>query len=427
MTAEGDRRLRALTKALSGGLSERTRDKVKFAQDDFDFFFQWFAGLQTHGGVESGEIFYAASEITDGDAESWGNAWTSLSHRVEARARGYLERGHRVSARQAFFRAYNYRRAPLVFMRPSDARYRPTYEAAKQLFRIAASLCEPALEPFSIPFEAGALSGYVLRPDETSTAKKTLMMFGGGDTFVEDLYFYIGPAGLERGYNVVIVDLPGQGILPDDGLVMRPDVEVPMKAIVDHVLSYPDVDAESLAAYGISAGGYLVPRAATVEKRIRACVASSAILDFHEVWTRNTSLPRLAQLEGSPLMGLIEKLPLKKVEAVSRLVSTYSWRWGVDSVSDLLEVSKSMVFEPKEITCPVLVLIGAQEYEKFEASREWAHRCVDEAQTSRKELIVTPRDEGADTHAIGTNLSLMAQTVFDWLDETFDAHARMNE
>ena len=39
------------------------------------------------------------------------------------------------------------------------------------------------------------------------------MMFGGGDTFVEDLYFYIGPAGLERGYNVVIVDLPGQGIL----------------------------------------------------------------------------------------------------------------------------------------------------------------------------------------------------------------------
>ena len=59
----------------------------------------------------------------------------------------------------------------------------------------------------------------------------------------------------------------------------------------------------------------------------------------------------------------------------------------------------------------------------FEASREWAHRCVDEAQTSRKELIVTPRDEGADTHAIGTNLSLMAQTVFDWLDETLDAHS----
>ncbi len=413
-------RLRDWTKALKGGLSERTRTKVKFEQDDFDFFFQWFAGLQTHGGVESGEIFYGASEITDGDSESWGDAWRSLSRRVEARALGCLERGHNVSAREAFFRAYNYRRAPLVFMRPTDARYRPTYEAAKQLFRMAADLCEPPLEPFVIPFEGGALSGYMLRPDDTSTPKKTLLMFGGGDTFVEDLYFYIGPAGLKRGYNVVIVDLPGQGILPDDGLVMRADVEVPMKAIVDHVLSYADVDANRLAAYGISAGGYLVPRAATVEKRIRACIASSAILNFHEVWTRNTSLPRLAQLEGSALMGLIEKLPVRKVDAISRLVSTYTWRWGVETVSDLLEVSKSMVFEPKELTCPTLVLIGAQEYEKFEASREWAHRCVEETQTSRKELIVTPRDEGADTHAIGTNLSLMGQVVFDWLDEAFD-------
>ena len=70
MTTDRYRRLRAFTKALRGGLSERTRDKVKFEQDDFDFFFQWFAGLQTHGGVESGEIFYAASDITDGDAES---------------------------------------------------------------------------------------------------------------------------------------------------------------------------------------------------------------------------------------------------------------------------------------------------------------------------------------------------------------------
>ena len=35
------------------------------------------------------------------------------------------------------------------------------------------------------------------------------------------------------------------------------------------------------------------------------------------------------------------------------------------------------------------------------------------------QYVVTPREEGADTHAIGTNLSLMSQIVFDWLDETF--------
>jgi alpha-beta hydrolase superfamily lysophospholipase len=112
----------------------------------------------------------------------------------------------------------------------------------------------PPIETFEIPFEDGALSGYFLKPDDDMKPRKTLMMFGGGDTFVEDLYFYIGPAGLKRGYNVFIVDLPGQGILPYGDLVMRADAEVPLKAVVDHVLSYPQVDRERLAAFGISAG-----------------------------------------------------------------------------------------------------------------------------------------------------------------------------
>jgi hypothetical protein len=96
---------------------------------------------------------------------------------------------------------------------------------------------------------------------------------------------------------------------------------------------------------------------------------------------------------------------------------------GVDSITDLLETSKAMTFDPARFTCPTLVLIGQQEYEKFEASREWAHRCIDEASTDHKQLIVTPTDEGAATHAIGTNLSLMSQLVFDWLDEVFEDSA----
>lgn len=412
------------------GLAERTTVKFRFGQDDFEFFFQWLTGAQTHGGSEVGESFYAASRISDGDPEGWVREWSALAGRVEARARSSLAGGHRVSARDAFLRAYFYRRAPLAFMHPTDARYRPTYEAARELFREGAALAHPVIEPFQVPFEGASLSGYLIRPVADAAPRKTIMMFGGGDTFVEDLYFYLGPAGTKRGYNVVVVDLPGQGILPADGLVMRSDAEVPMTAIVDHVLEYESVDPERLAAFGISAGGYLIPRAATVEKRIRACVASSAILDFHDVWTRNTSLAKLARFENTPVMRLLERLPSRRVAAVSRLISTYQWRWGADSITGLLETSKPMTFEPARLSCATLVLIGQQEYEKFEASREWAHRCIDEADTDHKRLIVTPTDEGAATHAIGTNLSLMSQLVFDWLDEIFDdraAHAHDRE
>jgi alpha-beta hydrolase superfamily lysophospholipase len=405
------------------GLAERTTVKLRFRQEDFEFFFQWLTGAQTHGGSEVGESFYAASKITDGDTESWVREWSSLADRVEARARSSATRGHRVSAREAFLRAYFYRRVPLAFMHPTDARYRPTYQAAQDLFREGAALADPVMEPFHIPFEDATLSGYLMRPGDDAGPRKTIMMFGGGDTFVEDLYFYLSPSGTKRGYNVVVVDLPGQGILPADGLTMRADAETPMKAVIDHVLRYESVDHERLAAFGISAGGYLIPRAATVDRRIRACVASSAILDFYEVWTRNTSLAKLARLESTPVMRLLERLPSRRVAAVSRLISTYMWRWGVDSITDLLEASKAMTFDPARLSCPTLVLIGQQEYEKFEASREWAHRCIDEASTDHKELIVTPTDEGAATHAIGTNLSLMSQLVFDWLDETFEGRA----
>ena len=88
------------------GLSDRTRIKYRFKQDDFDFFFQWLIGGQTNCGAEAGECFFAASRIQEGDTESWIAAWTALAKRVEARAITSLERGHLVSARESFFRAY---------------------------------------------------------------------------------------------------------------------------------------------------------------------------------------------------------------------------------------------------------------------------------------------------------------------------------
>lgn len=95
----------------------------------------------------------------------------------------------------------------------------------------------------------------------------------------------------------------------------------------------------------------------------------------------------------------------------------------MSSVTDLIEVSKQFVFNPRAISCPTLVLIGQQEYERFEASRELAHCYLTEASSANKKLAITPQNEGADGHPIGTNLSLMSQLAFDWLDEVFEARA----
>jgi len=219
------------------GIPRNPRIKIGFEKQEFDFFFQWIAGSQTHGGSEVSEIFYAADQIKKNGAneESWRQAWDQLGQRVEAPADQSLEKGHNISARESYLRAYTYYRAPLLFISPIDKieRCRKRYRKAQNCFQQAANLFSPPIERVEIPFGNRFLPGYFAKVDQRNKPRKTLLMIGGGDTFAEDLYAYIVPAGIKRGYNVLFVDLPGQGILPAEDLHMRPDAEVPFSTVVD--------------------------------------------------------------------------------------------------------------------------------------------------------------------------------------------------
>lgn len=45
---------------------------------------------------------------------------------------------------------------------------------------------------------------------------------------------------------------------------------------------------------------------------------------------------------------------------------------------------------------------------------------MNEVTNPTRQLIVTPQNEGTDGHTIGTNLILLSQLVFDWLDEAVE-------
>jgi len=77
-------------------------------------------GSTVNHGVEIGEAFFAASEIEDGDAESWQNEWYELARRVEARGEQSLAGGHMVSARDQLQRAANYYRISLLSILPDQ-------------------------------------------------------------------------------------------------------------------------------------------------------------------------------------------------------------------------------------------------------------------------------------------------------------------
>jgi Esterase FrsA-like len=402
----------------------RTSDiRYRFKTPAFEFLFQWVLGMQTSGGSEIGESFYAASLVRENDPQSWVAAWTTVARQVERRAEQAVAAGHAVSAREAYLRAYVYYRAALACIDPLNAAAEPTWHQAVDCFRRSAALMDPVAEPVLVPCDGAELPGYFIAPDDDEAKRKTLIMVGGGDTYVEDLYLIIGPAAVKRGYNLLIVDLPGQGGLPFEGLYMRPDTENQLPAVVDYALSRPEVDDAGLAAYGISYGGYILPRALSCERRIRAAAVCSVLSDFHAWMTQSRMSERLGSNRDSlPMKALVRMLNLRPSLI---LLDTYAWRWGARTYADMLDIARDFTLDPAAVSCPLLSIVGEKEYTTSTVSRRFQDDAIRANRNPESRLIVVRASDGGDAHAIGTNLSLMAQLVFDWLDEVLCAQPRL--
>ena len=397
--------------------------RYRFKTPAFEFMFQWVLGMQTSGGSEIGESFYAASLVRENDAQSWVAAWRTLALRVEQRAEQAIAAGHSVSAREAFLRAYVYYRAAMMCIEPLSAAAEPTWHHAVNCFRRSATLMDPVPEPVLVPCAGTELPGYFVAPGDGAAKRKTLIVIGGGDTYVEDLYLIIGPAAVKRGYNLLIVDLPGQGGLPFDGLYMRADSENQIPAIVDYALSRPEVDAAGLAAYGISYGGYFLPRALSAERRIRAAAICTVLSDFQSWLAQSPVSSRLARKPRSLLAKAVIRALNLRPSLI--LMDTYAWRWGARTFADMQHIAHRFTLDPGAITCPLLSIVGEKEYAPRTVSRRFRDNTISASRNPESRLITVGASDGGDTHAMGTNLSLMAQLIFDWLDEVLSLQPTM--
>ena len=382
--------------------------KFFFSTEDLEFGFIMFMGYASHGGGTVGEMLHIARMVEEDKPESWVQETSAMADRTEARARQSLANGHTISAREALLRATFYHRISTAMLSPrkQTEQWEAHFIKSRNLFKEAAVLFSPQIETVEIPFEDTVLPGYFVKAAEDSTPRKTLLMIGGGETFAEDLYFYIAPPALARGYNFMTVDLPGQGGLPLEGHFFRPDMETPMKPVIDYLYNRPDVDTERLAAYGISGGGYYVPRAAAYEKRIKAIIANSLLSDLNRIF--KSSLLQFGEL-------------FKKHDPMTYYITDMiAWRTGVNNPLELIPSSKDFKVDPGLIDCPALIVIGEGEYEGSKEVQRQQNNGLEAFQHPNKKLVITPMNEGGGNHILGENLPLMSQVVFDWLDEVFE-------
>src|SRR5271154_1762412 len=113
------------------------------------------------------------------------------------------------------------------------------------------------------------------------TRRPLLILHSGFDGSAEEVHGEGARAGVERGWNVLTFDGPGQyGPIHRERLPFRPDWEKVVTPVVDFALTLSGIDPERIALMGVSLGGELAPRAAAFEKRLAALIANDGLYDF---------------------------------------------------------------------------------------------------------------------------------------------------
>jgi pimeloyl-ACP methyl ester carboxylesterase len=386
-------------------LAQRSQQKLHFDHRDMDFYLSWIMGRAIYDGCRADECLATAERIPDGDPVAWHREWERLAEQVEAEAKAALAAGAREAARKAYLHACTYFRAPLFMMSAEDPALRPLVGRMQACFREAAGLFDPPIEAVSVPFRGETLPGYFWQVDGSDARRPTLVVTGGIETFAEDCYFMVGPAGPARGYNVLTVDLPGQGLNPDRGLVFEARMGPSIAAVITYALGRSEVDPQRLALFGFSWGGHVVMKGAEHDSRITALIANPAMPDvFRAALAQQANHSR-----GGPI-GL-------------RVIEQIAWRMGLSlrptprnaarrfaKAWDYLTHGRAKV---SAIRCPTLCLAGEGE---AKITLDIARATIGRLPHPRSKLRIFTAAEGGEAHCQVNNLALPNGEMFDWLD-----------
>lgn len=378
------------------------------------------AAAAIFGGADVYETIAVARRVKGEDFASWNAEWTKAADAAYSLGVTAEQRGERETARLAFLRATTYyRTAGSVYLaRPVDARLTTSIARQREAFRRAIPHFPAPVEVVEIPYEGTTLPGYFFAAAADGARRATVVLIDGYDGTTEELYFWNAQAALDRGYNVLAFDGPGQGsVLVEQGLPLRPDYENVVTPVIDHLLTRSDVDPARIALIGLSLGGYLAPRAASGEHRVAACIADSGAFDLFDAAVARIPKPLRGQVpDGNEaartlIDGMIDHMLKSPTGGWALRRNLYAH--DVPDAMEFFRVAKQFTLKgfAEQITCPTLVVHA--EGDDIGAS---APQLYDALTVAEKELILFTADEGADQHCETGARQLYHARAFSWLD-----------
>jgi hypothetical protein len=381
--------------------------KVLFRNASYDGQLMRTLAAAMVGSADLGEAMATARRIGKPSGAAWYDAWSRTAGQARQTAEQARASGERVSARHGFLRASEYYRQAFYFLRSDldDRRLQDAYRAHVDSFRAAAALMDHPAEAVRIPYDTTTVNGYLFAPDGASQARPTVIFPCGYDSTAEAGWGNV-PAALERGYNALVFEGPGQGeALYVQRLFLRPDFEHVLTPVLDWLLTRPEVRPDALVLIGRSFAGYLAPRAASFEHRLAALVCDPAQPDL------GVRIPGgLAGAIAAPVVTAQMRMSADRAEFFRARMAAH----GLDTIEKYFTELRrfTMLRHAPQITCPTLVI---------EAEHDFAGgggQTLLDALAAPAQLVQLTEQRGADGHCGGLGQEIWSEVVYRWLRNT---------
>jgi pimeloyl-ACP methyl ester carboxylesterase len=368
-----------------------------------NFHFQTLRALMEcqSGSADTNEILETVKLIADGDVQSWHAAWAAMADRVLALAESTNDR---ISKSNAYMRAHNYQRTAEFLLPPDDPKRPPSWQKSLACFDKGIETSGVRCERIGVPYEGGQLRAHYFPGGPGAGEKPLIMLVGGYDSILEELYPFLGKPALARGYSVLAYEGPGQGQPLRDGLKFTPEWEKPTGAVLDAFLA-THARPKQIVLIGMSMGGYLAPRAAAFEKRIDGVVAWDTCFDLGAA--------------AAPILKLAADPRAAKIPDVVWAANNGLWTMGTSSNAETAAAMAGYTLAPvaERITQPVLIMQGeVDHFVPFGQTAEFEKALVNAKSVTTR---VFSRISGGGEHCQTGNLTLVHAAIFDWLLANF--------
>lgn len=417
----------AIAAKPAAGKAQKRPATTFFKESALNFQMLFVLGGAGYGVSEVGEVLATFDRI-HAKGDSYRAAFDEFQRLGrQVRSHGNKERaaGRTISARSSYLRATMYLDQALYFAlasdKPTRAHEGALYREMESTWADAAALFQPRFEPVKIPYGSGHLPGWILSPGG-DIKRPTVILNTGSDAQNIDMYVYGGAAALQRGWNALIFEGPGQGAnLFLHNRPFIPDWERVITPVVDFLRSRPEVDRRRISLIGQSFGGYLTARAAAYEHRLAGLVPDPGVVDAFIDWRQDLPASMLRLLaagrrtEFNRIWNSIPKqLPPSQRAAFAKRAEIYGQGDGYEK----MKLAQRFVLSRADagrITTPTAIL--SPQLEQFFPGQSQKMKSWIKAPST---LIPFTVAEGAEYHCEPMAPQLRNERVFDWLE----SHAR---